>query len=253
MLIGRVFERAFDTIRHNPVVTLGIALVLGTLPNLLLTYAGAALRILQPRLPGSAFTMAVWEGMLFSIVTGMAISAIVEGALIRATVAENDGRRSTFGECMTTGLQVFLPLIAIGVVSSLGVMVGIILLIVPGIIFALMWSVATPSFVVERDGVFASLRRSAELTKGSRWKILGLFLIVGVVYWAISLLIGFAGIAVYNPSSVNAGLTIANVIASLVVLTVFNAIWGTVQASLYIELREQKEGTSLGNLEQVFA
>jgi hypothetical protein len=34
---------------------------------------------------------------------------------------------------------------------------------------------------------------------------------------------------------------------------VFNAIWGTVQPSLYVELRQSKEGESMESLAQVFA
>jgi hypothetical protein len=39
----------------------------------------------------------------------------------------------------------------------------------------------------------------------------------------------------------------------MVVGTLFNMIWGTVQPSLYIELRQWKEGGSIENLEQIFA
>src|SRR5689334_2931759 len=38
MAVGRVFERAFGAVRTNPVVILGLALVIGAIPNLLMTY-----------------------------------------------------------------------------------------------------------------------------------------------------------------------------------------------------------------------
>jgi hypothetical protein len=50
-----------------------------------------------------------------------------------------------------------------------------------------------------------------------------------------------------------AGFTVANVIGSMVVGTIFNMLWGTVQPSLYVELRQWKEGDSADNLAQVFA
>jgi hypothetical protein len=35
--------------------------------------------------------------------------------------------------------------------------------------------------------------------------------------------------------------------------TIFNTLWGTIQPSLYVELRQWKEGDRMENLEQVFA
>jgi hypothetical protein len=44
-----------------------------------------------------------------------------------------------------------------------------------------MWMVALPACVVEGLGPIKSLGRSANLTKGHRWKILGIFLVLNVV------------------------------------------------------------------------
>ncbi len=46
-------------------------------------------------------------------------------------------------------------------------------LLVPGFILLIMWFVAIPVCVVEQRGSWASMQRSAELTKGHRWKISG--------------------------------------------------------------------------------
>jgi hypothetical protein len=35
--------------------------------------------------------------------------------------------------------------------------------------------------------------------------------------------------------------------------TIFNVLWGTIQPSLYVELRQAKEGESSESLAQVFA
>ena len=57
-------------------------------------------------------------------------------------------------------------------------------LIVPAFIAATMIFVATPVCVVERLGPFKSLRRSAALTKGCRWRVFGMMIamwLIGVI------------------------------------------------------------------------
>lgn len=104
---------------------------------------------------------------------------------------------------------------------------------------------------MERRGIFAAFSRSSELTKGARWKIFGLSLVLLVIYWLLSIVVGMVGLGMYRPAN-PAGFTIANIIGSIVVGTVFNMLWGTIQPSLYVELRQAKEGDSMENLEQVF-
>ena len=71
---------------------------------------------------------------------------------------------------------------------SFGVMIGMILVIVPGIILLLMWWVYIPAIVVEGKGIIGAFGRSRELTRGRRWHILGLAVIVLVftIWWASS-------------------------------------------------------------------
>ena len=84
--------------------------------------------------------------------------------------------------------------------------------------------------------------RSAELTKGSRWKILGLFLVLLVIYWLLTAILGLIGLDTYGAASAETAFTVTNLLGSVVAGTVFNALWGTIQPSLYVELRQAKEG-----------
>jgi hypothetical protein len=252
MSIGRVFNRAITAIRVNPIVILGLALAIGALPGLVLTflvgaYAGAAVSDFST---GSLTGLYVMLGI--SVLISIVIGALVQGALTRATVSASEGRKTSFGENLSTGLRVALPLIGLGIIIAIGVAIGMVLLVVPGIILALMWSVAAPALVVEREGVFAALRRSSQLTKGARWKILGLFLVVVIAYWLLSLVVSVVGISAYSAGD-PAGLTAANAIGSVVLGTLMNAATGTIQPALYVELRQWKEGTSVEHLEEIFA
>jgi hypothetical protein len=255
MSVGRVFQRAFSAIALNPLVVLGLALVIGALPSLAMNYAfvQGGLGSAEALRSGAISPTAAIGTALLSALFGIVLSSLVQGALTRATVSANEGRRATLGESLSAGVRVVLPLIGLSILLAIGVGIGFVLLIVPGFILLLMWAVAVPALVIERDGVFDAFRRSAELTKGARWKILGLFLALGVGFWLLSLVFGLIGLAQYGPADSAKGLTMANLLASVLLGTIFNALWGTIQPSLYVELRQWKGGGSLDNLEQVFA
>ena len=253
MSVGRVFQRAFSTIAHNPLVVLGLALVLGGVPSALVSYATRSFTGPNAALLANGGQTRFWSVILFSWVVSVVISAIVQGALTRATVAENEGHRATFAECVAAGLRVFLPLIAIGLIFGFAMGFGFMLLLIPGIFVMIVWSVAAPAEVVEREGVMMALGRSAELTKGSRWRILGLFLVLLVIYILVFVLLGLVGLSTFRAATASTEFGLANLIASVVSAMIANVLWGTIQPSLYIELRELKDGGSVESLEAVFA
>jgi hypothetical protein len=252
MSITRVFQRAFQAISLNPVVILSLALVVGAVPSLLMTALISRAGIGSQASIQISFGTIIGAGFISGLV-GLVVSALVQAAITRATVTAIEGRRATFGESLSTALRVLLPLIGLSILLAIGIMIGFVLLIVPGIILLLMWAVAVPSLVIERGGVFAAFARSAELTRGARLRILGLFLLLAVIYWLLSLVAGIAGLGFYSPTAASTGFTVTNIIGGIVVGTVFNMMWGTVQPSLYIELRQWKEGGSIENLQQIFA
>jgi len=253
--IGRVFQRAVSTITHNPVVVLGLALVVGAVPALILQLLffelglTAAGDVTSASFSTGGFILAI---LLTSLAT-MVFAAIVQGALTRATWAANEGRRATFGECLATGLRFAPALIGVAILVTLGTMIGMFLLIVPGVILFLMWSVATPAVVVDQRGVIHALRRSAELTKGARWKIFALFLVVLVAYWLLATAFAMFGLGDPALAEGAPSLSPTQLIGTAILGTIVNAVWGTLQPSLYVELRQWKEGSDLENLEQVFA
>lgn len=251
--IGRVFGRSLSTIKHNPVVVIGLALLLGALPGLLLVYIIGSIGIgSDPENLSGSGAMGILVIMLGYMIIGLAVSAIVQGALTLATVSESEGHRASFGACIAVGLRFFLPLIGVGVIFGFGVVFGMILLIVPGIIVLLMWAVAAPAVVIEREGVFRALSRSRELTKGARWKILALFMVLGAAYWLLSILLGYIGVEEIGAAS-DPEWSLGGLIGTVALGTLFNVFWGTIQPSLYIELRHWKEGSSTAALEEVFA
>ncbi len=257
--VGRVFERAFSTIRHNPATTLGLAFLLGAIPGVLTTVMFTSLRA-EALTDGSLGPDAMYGFYALTLVSwalNLAIFALTLAGLTRVTVAYAEGDRATFGESLMAGLAVLVPLIVLAILFAIGVMIGFVLLVVPGAILYVMWSVAVPALVQERRGIMGAFGRSRQLTKGARWRVFAVVLIMLVIYYLVSALAGLFALASGDLQAMSGNgafdLPMSFIIVSIVVGTLVNALWATVQASLYVELRHWKEGPANDALEEVFA
>jgi hypothetical protein len=63
-------------------------------------------------------------------------------------------------------------------VTALATVLGLLLLIVPGLLIYARWSAASPLIVIERQGPFEALETSNGLVRGRTWTVLGAVLIV---------------------------------------------------------------------------
>ena len=77
--------------------------------------------------------------------------------------------------------EMFWQYLGASLLVGLIVVVGIILLIVPGIIWALRY-MFVPYLVIDRKlGVMAALRESSRITLGHKWQLLGLVVVLGLL------------------------------------------------------------------------
>jgi hypothetical protein len=169
--------------------------------------------------------------------------SFVSGAVIYGVVQDLRGRTFSIGDSLRIALDRFLPLIGVAVCVVIAIGLGTILLIVPGLMLACMFFVATPACVAERIGVFESLSRSRALTKGHRWQVFGLFLllivagiIIAAVVGAIAFTAGWLGVVIFSQ-------------ALGVLLSSFN---GVIVSVFYYELRVAKEGVDIEKIASVF-
>jgi hypothetical protein len=169
--------------------------------------------------------------------------------MTRPALAASEGRKASLGETLAAALGVLVPLFLMGIVLGVSVIIGTTLLIVPGVIVYLLWAVAPAAEAAERDGVFLALSRSQELSEGARWKVFAITLILFGISIVSALL---AGLLIFlRPWPAGTGMPL-NIIVRGALGAIVNVIWGAVQASLYVELREWKEGGSVEALERVF-
>ena len=139
----------------------------------------------------------------------------------------------------------------IGVLAALGAVAGIILTIW----FTIMFRMAGPAVVLEREGPARALARSWRLVRGSFWRVLGITLLAGliVVVTAGVLQIPFGLIAAMagggNSLLPGTGGNVAGILISAVGGVVAGAVARPISAGvavlLYVDLRMRREGLDL--------
>lgn len=263
--MGRVVQRTFAVLGRNFVPFLLVALVLTGLPQLILGWLQmgrtASALAAGGTAVGAASTMnfaignAGW-GLLGGLV-GLVASSLLQAALVTGTVSDLNGRKLSLGEMISAGLPMILPLIGIALLYGLGLVIGFVLLVVPGLILLTVWAVVLPAAVTERTGVFAAFDRSAALTRGHRWSIFGLLVVVGLALILISgVVMALTGVfthAGFLPGAVPSVMTPGFVVVSATVRMLQALFSATLIACLYYELRSIKEGVAPQALAQVFA
>lgn len=245
--IGRIFSRAFGVMGRNPLVTFGVTLLLSALPTELVHYGLTQLNLaMQDR----DTTIAVVGLGIIAFLIGLVLRALVQGCLVRATIADSEGRKAGFGECLIAAAARALPLIGASFLFVLGLALGMILLIVPGVMFAIAFSVVAPVVVEERIGVIEAFRRAATLTRGARWKIFGLGLLILVLIWLIEAIVGVVAVLMFRQGTDNFSAPI--MVFDIVIGTIIATFSSTIQTALYVELREWKEGPATRRLDEIF-
>lgn len=248
---GRVVSQTFGLIGRNFVLFFLMALIFVGVPQFALEYGRAYLFQSGDYVTSSYLAFGGWALSLIC-------TFILQGALTRASVDDLSGKGVQFGAALGDGLRFFFPLLIVALLVTIGLVIGFILLIIPGIILAVRWIVATPAAVIEREGPTRAIGRSAELGEGHGWAIFGLILLYAVFAYAMLILFGIvigATVGGLGQDGMITSLSPTSIVVAAISAAVggFTSLFSTVGiASLYFELRRVKEGVNVEDLASVF-
>jgi hypothetical protein len=186
---------------------------------------------------------------------GGAAAAIAIAARFRVISSAYLGQRADAGESLRYGLSRLIPLVAAYLAISIGVGLGLVALVVPGIFLAVKWSMTFPVIVAERAGAFQAMRRSWELTRGRWWRVCGALLVVVLISFVLAFVILVAfGAAIASSDSISEALfAILITAATIGVLTVLYPLTAAVVTVVYYDLRVRNEGFELQQLARASA
>lgn len=215
--VGGVARRVFEIYRDNAAVLLPTAAVIFLLEAII---TGLVLT------GGFVLALVAWAVELVAITfyTGMVV------ALVRDI---QDGRRdSSVGELFRFVAPVVLVLIAVGLLRGIGTVVGLALLIVPGLFLLTIWAVAAPVVVLERSGVLSAFSRSWQLVRGNGWPVFGAIVLFFVIVLVVNALLAGIGAATGD---------VGGFIGSFVASVITAPLAALVSAVLYFNLRGLEE------------
>lgn len=230
---GRTLEQTFAVTRRNFLSFYLVALMLSSVPTMIIeTLVGA--------LTSGDAAIAATPTFILSLVT----NAWVQAALAVGTMSDLNGRTMKPPELLRQVPAFALPVLTVSILASLGIALGLLLLIIPGVLLAIRWCAIVPVTVTERLGASAALARSSELTRGAWGPIFGLMMLF-LVPVLVELMIDGA-----LTDTVGAGvlhLVVVGLVDGLIIML------GAVGAAvMYAELRAVKEGARPDTLAAVF-
>ncbi len=245
---GRVMSRSFSILFRNilPFGLLALVLTSPTYVYTILTGSGDPLGQEMDLTP-EPFIILVVEILLGYIVTA---------ALVYGTIQDLRNDRASVGDCLSKGLALMFPVLGVAIVSGLITGLATLAFVIPGIIVAIMLWVVVPVAVIERRGL-NSLPRSAQLTKGYRWRIFVLFVLLILIFIGISLVLGVVTAAITMVGMSSGGeFTTPSATGLIAIQWIFSAFTSALMAVLvavsYHDLRVAKEGADTSQIASVF-
>jgi len=234
--VGRVLSRTISVLSHR-FLTFFIVSFVAFVPLIVLQKATANVE----RDPTQALTMVGLS--LVMLVLMLVLSMLSSAVILHGAFQDMRNRPVHLAESLKVGLRRFLPLMGLAFLAALLMVIGLILLIIPGLILYTIWFVSVAACVVERTGAWASMRRSRELTKGHRWKVFGivlLLILLSLVNPLLQVVLSAAG-----------GATLA-LIGTTIWTAIGSALSSVLIAVTYYELRAAKEGIDIEQIASVF-
>jgi hypothetical protein len=220
--VGSVISRTFSIYADQASVLLPAAavvfVVIGVITALLVTIA--------PILAILAFVVILVGTTLY---TGMVVELVAD---------VQDGRRdASVSQLLNAASPVIGQLILVGIVTGIGIAIGFVLIIVPGLILITIWSVAAPVVVLERPGGLKPLGRSRELVRGNGWQVFGVIAV---------LVIGVGIVSALIEAAADSGGTGVGIVVRVIVEILTAPLSALAASVLYFELRGPTPATTPG-------
>jgi hypothetical protein len=237
--VGEILDTALAVYRRHAFSLWRVVAVVIALPAALNGALAVAERQVRDS-NGSSGSLFVLQ--LLYLIISLVASFLATAAAYRLVADAYLGRPVDPAASLRFGLRRLASVIWVSVLAGLGIFVGLLLVIVPGLYLAVAWSVAIPVVLGENLRGRKALARSRRLVRGRFWPCAGVlvlsFLLAGIVAAVIAVVV--AGIA--GSSGNDTLLFFDQGVSTLIADTLVLPFQVAVTTVLYIDLRVRKEG-----------
>jgi hypothetical protein len=183
-----------------------------------------ALALLDPQFTSRGPT-GWWLWVLFSSAVTLVAFPWIIGAVIHDVAEGDDSATDSYSHTKDR-----LPdLIISALVTTVGILLGTIAFVVPGLILMARWALVVPLIVLDRAPWRVALARSNQLVRGRTGRVLAIFAIltvIGALLAAIPVVVGYVVL----------GGVLGAWVATMAINTVFIAFYSFAPFSLYRKL-----------------
>jgi hypothetical protein len=175
-----------------------------------------------------------WLAGLLAAAVSIVALFWVQGALVRAVEDVRDGRPDLpLSETFERVRPQLASIIVGGILAGLGIAVGLLLLIVPGLVLMTWWVLLIPVIVLEERSAGEAFGRSRELVRGYGWGVFGVIVLTILLLFAFSIVLAI----VLSPFDDWLRSFLSNVISGTLTAPFIAVTW----TILYYRLQRAKE------------
>jgi hypothetical protein len=185
--------------------------------------------------------------LLLVALLGLLGQLVSTGAAFKLVLDSYIGRTPTWQESFAFARHRLGSLLWLGILETVLIAIGFVLLFIPGIWLLVACSVAVPALMLEGVGGFKAMKRSIDLVDTRWWatfgRLLVMFLLYGVLTFVIQELIRLFTDGV-NVTNVTLWVVIDGILRAFVIILMTPFIV-SVLTTMYIDLRVRKEALDI--------
>ena len=196
-------------------------------------YAGVA--VIQALL---ALVLVDWLAGLIGVLISLIATFWLQAALVKAVEDVRDGRADlTLTETFARMWPRVGAVAVASILALLGIALGLILLVVPGLVLITWWVLIVPVIVLENASSADSFGRSRELVRGYGWNVFGVIVLTVLLLIAVSIVLSLILLGIGNDAVRN---FISRILSGTLTAPFIACAW----TLLYFRLRDVKVGVS---------
>lgn len=262
--VGETVDAALQLYRNNattlwkivaivvvPIEVLEVILRRLALPSDVFVHNGALYTINGNGSSNAGTTVA----LIVVALLGLLGELLATGAVFKLQLDAYLGRPHNISESFAFARGKIWSLLWLGIVATVLIGIGLILVVIPGIWLMVATSVAVPALMLEDVKGFKAVRRSISLVRRRWWATFGRLLLAVVLYVVAAFLIGVIA------GAINRGIDVTNVTLFLVINGIISALLlillspfiAAVINVIYIDLRVRKEALDIELLASSFS
>ena len=131
-----------------------------------------------------------WFGEILAALLALVAIFWLPATLGKAGEDIRDGRVDlSVGDTFEAARAHLAAVLVAGLIATIAIGIGFILLIIPGLVLLTFWCLIVPSIVIEGKSAGESFGRSIDLVRGYFWRVLGVIILTVLIYFGFQIVL----------------------------------------------------------------